>query len=170
MLWSTKLPKDHSIVISEIFTMAVTFELSTIMRLHETIREMPQIPPTLLWRLREEIDAVEVMCVPRMEPDVWGLLQGWLSMAPATEVVQRRGTVPQDDVMAVWWIQRQGLQWEPSDDEYSDDQEGESDRDEEGYESDVSAVAQPGTLPPPYEDLWYVATSTDKIGQYWKAK
>ena len=47
MLWSSKLPKDHSIVISEIFTMAVTFELSTIMRLYETIREMPQIPPTL---------------------------------------------------------------------------------------------------------------------------
>ena len=94
--------KDHNIVISEIFTMAATFELSTIMRLYETIREMLQIPPALLWQIREETDAVAVMCVRQMEPDLRGLLKGWLSMAPATEVVQRQGTVPQDDVMAVW--------------------------------------------------------------------
>ena len=124
--------------------MAVTFELSTIMRLYETIREMPQIPPALLWRIREETDVVAVMCVHRMEPDLRGLLQGWLSMAPATEVMQQWGTVPQYDVMAVWWVQRQGLQWEPSDEEHPDDQEGEPDQDEEGY---VSAVAQPGTPP-----------------------
>ena len=47
------------------------------MRLYETIREMPQIPPALLWLIRKETEAVVVICVCRMGPDLRGLLQGW---------------------------------------------------------------------------------------------
>ena len=161
--------KDHNIVISEIFTMAATFELSTIMKLYETIREMLQIPPAL-WQIREETDAVAVMCPPdgaRFTGTAEGLAihgPGHRGGAATGDGAPRRrhgylvGPAPRAAVGAVgrrtsWWPGgRTGPGWG-----------GLRERRERSCAARNTAPSVRGPL--------NVTTSTEnKTGQYWKAK